>query len=121
MNKTETNEVVVNGVKYVRKDNTKPVYPKVIELTGEESVWEIGKNYLIRTVTMIQLGRLIRVTDKELLLTDACWVADTGRFSVALEKGTLNEVEMFQRYVIVGRGGIIDATEWITELPKTTK
>lgn len=111
-------EITIDGTVYVPKSNASQ---KVIELTKEDSVWEIGKNYLIRTVTMIQLGTLKRVTDKELVLSNACWVADTGRFSIALEKGTLNEVEMFQRDVIVGRGGIIDATEWLAEIPKTTK
>lgn len=101
--------------------NNEQSLQKVIELNGEESVWEIGKNYLIRTVTMIQLGKLKKVTDKELVLSEACWVADTGRFSMALENGTLNEVEMFQGDVIVGRGGIIDATEWLPSLPKNTK
>ena len=115
---TKIQELTIEGVVYVPKNS---FANKVIELTGNESIWEIGKNYLIRTVTMIQLGKLKTVTDKELVLSDACWVADTGRFNVALEKGTLNEVEMFQRDVIVGRGGIIDATEWLAELPKTTK
>ena len=113
-----TDSVFIEGVEYTPKSSQQQ---KVIELTGEESVWEIGKNYLIRTVTMIQLGKLKKVTDKELVLSEACWVADTGRFNEALEKGTLKEVEMFQRDVIVGRGGIIDATEWIIDLPKTTK
>ena len=70
---------------------------------------------------MIQLGKLKKVTDKELVLSEACWVADTGRFNEALEKGTLKEVEMFQRDVIVSRGGIIDATEWLTDLPKNSQ
>ena len=70
---------------------------------------------------MIQLGTLVKITDKELVLKNASWVADTGLFTAALEKGTLNEVEIFQRDVIVGRGGIIDATEWLADLPKTRK
>ena len=37
------------------------------------------------------------------------------------EKGTLNEVEMFQRDVIISRGALIDATEWLTDLPKKSK
>lgn len=115
-----TDSVFIGGVEYTPKSSQQTLQ-KVIELNGEESLWEIGKNYLIRTVTMIQLGKLKRVTDKELLLSDACWVADTGRFSEALEKGTLKEVEMFQRDVIVNRGAIVDATEWLTDLPKTTK
>lgn len=118
MSKLKVDELTIEGVVYIPKDSQ---IQKVMELNGSESLWEIGKNYLIRTVTMIQLGKLKKVTDKELLLSDACWVADTGRFQQALEKGTLNEVEMFQRDVIVGRGGIIDATEWLTDLPKTQK
>lgn len=118
MTKVKVDELVIEGITYVPKDSQAT---KTIELNGQESVWEIGKNYLIRTVTMIQLGKLKRVTSQELVLSEACWVADTGRFNVALEKGTLNEVEMFQRDVIVGRGGIIDATEWLSDLPKTTK
>lgn len=116
--KTEIQELTIEGKVYVPKES---LSSKVIELTGEESLWEIGKNYLIRTVTMIQLGKLKKVTDKELLLSDACWVADTGLFTDALKDGKLNEVEMFQRDVIVGRGGIIDATEWLVDLPKTRK
>lgn len=115
-----TDSVFIGGIEYTPKSSQQTLQ-KVIELNGEESLWEVGKNYLIRTVTMIQLGKLKRVTDKELLLSDACWVADTGRFSEALEKGTLKEVEMFQRDVIVNRGAIVDATEWLTDLPKTTK
>jgi len=111
-------ELVIEGITYVPKDS---INSKVIEVNGEESLWVIGKNYLIRTVTMIQIGRLLKVTDKELLLKDACWVADTGRFNKALSNGTLNEVEMFNMPIIVGRGAIIDATEWIHELPKISK
>jgi len=116
------NEIEINGIKYVRKDSVESKKEeKVIELNGSESVWVVGKNYLIRTVTMIQIGRLIRVTEKELMLEKACWVADTGRFSTALKEGTLNEVEMFLNPVIVGRGAIVDATEWTHDLPEKTK
>ena len=111
-------QIEINGKTYVPRGSQ---VQSVIEVNGQESVWEVGKNYLVRTVTMIQLGKLKKVTQQELVLSDACWVSDTGRFNVALEKGTLNEVEMFQRDVIIGRGSIVDATEWLTDLPKTTK
>jgi hypothetical protein len=91
------------------------------ENTNTPEVWTIGKNYLIRTVTMIQLGTLVCVTEKEIVLSNACWVADTGRFSEALKTGSLNEVEMFVSNVIVGRGAIMDATEWLNKLPTQTK
>ena len=72
--------------------------------------WQIGKPYLIRTVTMIQTGRLVRVTSQELVLEDACWIADTGRFADALKSREFAEMEPFpDGPVIVGRGSIIDA------------
>lgn len=120
MSKVKVEELTIKGVVYIPKDSVIPE-SKVIEVNGEDSLWVIGNNYLIRTVTMIQLGTLKAVTDKELLLSDACWVADTGRFHEALESGSLNEIEMFQRDVIVGRGSIIDATEWLSNLPKSSK
>jgi hypothetical protein len=76
--------------------------------------FQIGKAYLIRTVTMTLVGRLKAVYDQELVLSEASWIADTGRFSDTLKKGesNLNEVEPFYADVIVGRGSIVDATEW---------
>lgn len=83
--------------------------------------WEIGANYLIRTVTMINTGKLIQVTGQELVLEDAAWIADTGRFADALKTAAFNEVEPFPKgKVIVGRGAIIDAVK-ITILPREQK
>ena len=83
--------------------------------------WKIGANYLIRTATMIDAGRLVVVTERELVLEDASWIADTGRFGKALETASFNEVEMFPAgQVIVGRGSLIDAVQ-IANLPTKTK
>ena len=83
--------------------------------------WKLGKNYLIRTVTMIQTGRLVAVTDKELVLENAAWIADTGRFADALESGKFDEVEPFpDGQVIIGRGAIIDAIQ-ISVTPREQK
>lgn len=72
--------------------------------------WKIGEIYLIRTVTMIDTGRLVAVTEHELVLEDAAWVADTGRFSDAIKKTEYSEVEPFpDGQVIIGRGSVIDA------------
>lgn len=87
----------------------------------DDSHWEIGANYLIRTVTMIDTGRLVKVTEHELVLEDAAWIADTGRFADALQKATFSEVEPFPPGpVIVGRGGVIDAVK-IKSLPRDQK
>ena len=83
--------------------------------------YEIGKSYLIRTVTMIVLGKLESVYETELVLSSASWVADTGRFYDALKTGKLNEVEPFIDDAIVGRSALIDATIWQHKLPRDQK
>lgn len=87
----------------------------------DNSAWEIGKIYLIRTVTMIDTGRLVAVTDHELVLEDAAWIADTGRFTQAVEKAEFSEVEPFPNgRVIVGRAAVIDAVQ-IKTTPRVQK
>lgn len=74
--------------------------------------FQIGKHYLIRTVTMIDTGRVVEVGPQEIVLEDAAWIADTGRFADALQKSEWGEVEPFpDGRVIVGRSAIIDAVE----------
>ena len=83
--------------------------------------FEIGKPYLIRTVTMIDTGRVVDVGPQEIVLEDAAWIADTGRFSGALQSVNFSEVEPFpEGRVIVGRGSIIDAVQ-IPSLPRKQK
>ena len=87
----------------------------------DASAWEIGANYLIRTVTMIDAGRLVAVTEHELVLEDAAWIADTGRFMQAVEKADFGEVEPFPSgRVIIGRGAVIDAVK-IVFTPRSQK
>jgi len=83
--------------------------------------WEIGKSYFIRTVTMHLIGKLKIVSDKEMVLTDASWIADSGRFHNALKSGSLDEIEPFVDDVIINRDSIIDATLWKHLLPNEQK
>ena len=93
--------------------------------TKNVGVWKIGKNYFIRTVTMNLMGKLVNVTDKELVLEQASWIADTGRFSNFIKECKQNsslEVEPYgDEQVIVSRGALIDATIWTHELLTTQK
>ena len=94
---------------------------KIFAGTDIDGVWQLGANYLIRTVTMIDTGRLVKVTEHELVLEDAAWIAETGRFMEALQSGEFNEVEPFpDGQVIVGRGAIIDAVR-LPKLPREQK
>ncbi len=103
--------IKVDGIEYVLKSSIKAVAYK----PKKAGVWNIGKKYFIRTVTMNLHGTLVEVTDKELVLMDAAWIADTKRFAqfVKNEPQEGIEVEPFPRHkpVIVGRGAIIDAIE----------
>lgn len=84
--------------------------------------YQVGKNYFVRTVTHHMTGKLLKVTAKELVLEDAAWIADDGRFNECLKNGTLNEVEPFpDGEVIVGRGSVIDAVLWKHDLPRSVK
>lgn len=84
---------------------------------------QVGNPVLIRTVTFIYTGRIVGLDAREIVLEDAAWVADTGRFNEAVSKGTnvLNEVEPYVGDVAVGRGSIVDATLWIGPLPRDVK
>jgi len=93
--------------------------------SNEIHSYEIGKAYYIRTVTMHIIGKLEKVHEKELVLSEASWIAESGRFYNALKFGVdkLGEVEPFpaEQQVIVGRGALIDATIWCHDLPRTQK
>jgi len=83
--------------------------------------FEIGKKYLIRTVTMIQTGMVKSIRGKFIVLEQAAWIADTGRFSEALEdQEKMKEVEPFKNDAIVNMDTIVDATE-ITVLIRKLK
>lgn len=119
MSDCHIDEIVVNGVTMVPKDTLKCETVPVQE--GIIGVWQIGKSYLVRTVTYHILGKLVHVSDHELVFTRASWLASSGRFNEALRTGKVNEVEPFVNDVIVGRGALIDATIWDNALPSAVK
>lgn len=88
----------------------------------QDHPYKIGQAYYIRTVTHHYTGRLDAVTDKELIISDAAWIADSGRWADALESGTLSEVEPFQAgQVIINRSALVDVSEWKHQLPLSQK
>lgn len=83
--------------------------------------FEEGKAYIIRSVTHMWTGKVVSVTETDLILDTCAWIADSGRWMDAITKGELNEVEPMGDGIIVGRSGIIDATPWVHELPVAQK
>lgn len=72
--------------------------------------WEIGKDYVVRTITMIYLGNLKAISETELLLEDCAWIPDTSRWNEFLNGKKPNEMEPYKNDVIIGRNAILDAT-----------
>ena len=85
-----------------------------------EGPFEIGKAYLIRTVTYHQVGILKDIQGDFLIFKDASWVADSGRFSDCVTKGTFNEVE-YVGPMMINKTAIVDAFPWENKVPKETK
>lgn len=107
MSKPET--IKIDEIEYVRKDKVQTIKPLY---EGEFQPFEIGAVYLIRTVTMIDVGRVVAASKQYVILEDAAWVADTGRFSEALKTCNFNETEPFpDGQVILSAGAIIDAVK----------
>ena len=82
-----------------------------------------GEKVFIRSVTHHYTGRVVEVTADEIVLTEAAWIADDGRFANALANGTLSEVEPFppDAPVRIGRGAIVEWTLWGHDLPTEQK
>lgn len=83
----------------------------------------VGSSVFIRTVTNYYTGKLDRLTSLALVLTDCAWIADTGRFHLAMQNGTLDEVEPYPAgaEVHVMLSAIIDLSPWVGELPREAK
>lgn len=87
--------------------------------------FELGRNYLFRTIGYHWLGRVIAFRGKFVVLDDASWIADTGRYGECL-KGNLvqissSEIEPSPRQVVINSDHITDAVEYPFVLPRDAK
>jgi hypothetical protein len=98
---------------------------KVVAKSKVVSPLRVGNAVLIRTVTMAYTGKIVGLTATEILLADAAWIADTGRYSTSLATGFPQQAEIEpypdKAVVSVNRGGLIDAVDWQHGLPRTVQ
>lgn len=80
----------------------------------------VGKKWYIRTVTYHQVGKCVKRVGMFLILEDASWVADSGRFMQALKTGKLDEVEPVGD-CLVNLNAVADMFPWRHDLPKEQK
>lgn len=83
----------------------------------------VGKNAFIQCVTHYYTGHIIEVTETEIVIDQAAWIPDTGRFNEALARGQFGEVEPYPDDVpvAISRGGIVAVSEWKFPLPRAVK
>jgi len=79
-----------------------------------------GKSYLFRTVTNYLVGKVAGVNGSFLILENASWIADTGRFMNCLKEGNFNEVEPVGK-AYLNMETIVDAFPWVHKLPTEQK
>ena len=121
------NNTATSGRVFEFDGAVKPAKAKAKRSTGVivadpmDHPYSIGDVYLIRTVTMVDTGRIKSIHPHEIVLTEASWIPDTGRFSDALKTCDFNECEPFpDGEVIIGRNAIIDAVR-IQRAPRKQK
>lgn len=107
----EPKTITIDKTEYVRKDSIKATIYK----PSKKGVWNIGKQYMVETVTKYFHGTLVEVTANELVLMDVAWIPDTKRFH-QFAMGTPQdgiEVEPFPRNmpVNISRGALVSAFE----------
>ena len=93
---------------------------------NKRTIWcgpKVGEALFIRTVTMHYTGRVIALDKDWLHLSEAAWIADSGRFAEALAQGTASEVEPYpgEGYVSIARGAIVDCAPWSHALLRAVK
>jgi hypothetical protein len=85
-----------------------------------EEIFQVGKNYFIRTVTCYYTGEVVKVTKSAVVLAKAAWIPDTGRFCEAMSSGKFQDVEPYPEdmQLAVMTGGMIDANPFPFPLPR---
>jgi uncharacterized membrane protein len=80
----------------------------------------IGQSVFIRTITYHATGKIIAIIGNFFVLSEAAWIADSGRFMNAILKGELNEVEPVDK-MYVNIDSIVDILPWGHALPRAQK
>lgn len=85
--------------------------------------YPVGKNVIVRTVTMIYTGVLSDVTPTDLILTSCSWIPETERYMKFVETGAVKECEPYpaELSVFINRGALLDMCELRSELPRSQK
>lgn len=110
-----------NRIKQATSNDPAPV--EMSDLSTKPHPYILGQPYFIRTITHHYTGRLVGIYDNELVLVDAAWIADDGKFSEALCGSGFQEVEPYPDNcrVIISRASLLDVSMYPHPLPRAVK
>ena len=98
--------ITINGEIYVKESTT-----SLAPVSDDDPPY--GGVMLIETVTKYYVGEVVSVCPQDIVLHDACWVANTGRYHQFLatgDGGNTTELEPCRDGIaIIGRGSIVCA------------
>lgn len=95
--------MIIDGVEYVPASEQAPI---------RDDQPPYGGVMLVETVTKFYVGEVAAVHPQEIVLMNAAWVADTGRYHKFLQGESDDNVQVEpcpDGPVIIGRGSIISA------------
>ena len=92
-----------------------------VQYKGVDIPFIVGEKYFIRTVSYHLTGQVKAIVGDFLVLENAAWVADSGRFNEAIKTGVLAEVEPVFVDTFVNTKAITDAFVWEHSLPREVK
>jgi len=99
-------------------------YQKIKEQLGADTILFdisdmqefVGKNIFVRTITYHLVGKVEKIVGDFVFLSDASWIADSGRFMQFVEDGKLNEVEPVGNWFF-NLQTVVDGCVWRHPLP----
>lgn len=100
--------ITLEGEIYIRKGSKEERKTAAVK-NVQDHPYTIGKLWYVQTATSYYAGTLSAVTENELVLDDAAWVVDTGRFNEFMKGSKPKEIEPCNGPVVINRGAIISA------------
>lgn len=96
------------------------------QVKSNDVPFEIGEAYFFRTVTYHTVAKIKKIVGNFLVLEEASWIADSGRFGEFINDGkvyesTSSEVEPIDVSVILNVNSIVDAFVWKHKMPSKVK
>ena len=82
---------------------------------------KVGEQLFVWTVTAHYTGRVTAISEDEIELSDAAWIASDGRVADALQSGVFDEVEPLPEPIVLNRGSFLHYQRFPHQLPRSQK